>query len=421
MVRLKGFRKLTPVDEALNKFLGAIKIGKLKTASVPLDQALNRVLAEPIEANDDVPRFDRSAVDGYAVRAKDTVCASQFKPGIMILSNENEIEENQAKQVWTGAPIPKGADAVIMLENTKRVEEGIEVWASLALGENVSRRGEDIKKGEIAVDAGVRLKPQHLGLIAALGTARVKVFEKPRIAILTTGNELAEIGSKRQENQIFDANKHVVSALCRELGAEPLDLGIAEDNLEEIVEKLRAGLVADAIITTGGTSVGASDLVPEAVNRIGKPGVLVHGVAMRPAMPTALAVADGKPAVILSGNPVAAMIAFEVFARPLICRMLGLKKEEPRPTLKAIITRRVNTILGRRTFVRVRVHKKDENFLADPMSAKGSGMITTMTRSNGYVVAPENREGLEEGEAVTVHVFGSIEGFGKDVWETNVS
>jgi len=268
-------------------------------------------------AEENLPRVDRSAVDGYAVKAEDVVGSSQFKPKLLALTDKNEIAKGQARQLWTGNSIPKGADAVVMLENVERATDRIEVWTPLAPGDNISKKGEDVRKGEVAVDAGVRLRPQHIGLMAALGVAKVKVFEKPKIAILATGNELAEAGRNRVKDQVFDVNSHVISAMCRELGAEPLDLGIAGDDVEEIKAKLEKGLVgADAAITTGGTSVGTSDLVPDVVGKLGKPGIIVHGVAMRPAMPTALAIVKGKPIVILSGNPVAAMIGFEVFVRP---------------------------------------------------------------------------------------------------------
>jgi molybdopterin molybdotransferase len=202
----------------------------------------------------------------------------------------------------------------------------------------------------------------------------------------------------------------MLSAMCRELGAEPLELGIARDDVEEIAEKLKNGLAkADAAITTGGTSVGGLDLVPDAVNKLGKPGVVVHGVAMRPGMPTALGVVEGKPVMVLSGNPVAAIVGFEVFARPLISKMIGMKKEEPRPTVKAVMTRRVSSALGRKTFVRVKAFMKNGEVFAEPVSAKGSGAISTMTRGNGFVVVPENREGVAEGELVTVRLFGSVE------------
>jgi molybdopterin molybdotransferase len=416
LVQLRGFQKLTTIEEALQLLFNNLKIGNLERTLVPVHDALNHVLAENIIAKEDLPRFDRSAVDGYAVKAEDTFEASQFKPKILRLTTENQLGNGQAKQVWTGTPIPKGANAVIMLENTKRVNAEIEVWISVTPGENISKKGEDISKGETALKAGTRLKPQHLGLLTALGIAEIEVFEKPKIAILATGNELVEIGKKPKENQIFEVNRLVLSSLCHELGAEPIDLGIAKDDAEEICEKIKLGLEkADAVITTGGTSVGASDLVPEAVNRIGKPGVIVHGVAMRPAMPTALAIANGKPIIILSGNPVAAMIGFEVFIRPLICRMLGLKQEERRPLVKAKMTRRISTFLGRKTFVRVHVFQRYGEFFAEPISARGSGIISTMTKANGYVIVPENREGLEEGESVSVCLFDNVDMVDEDV------
>jgi molybdopterin molybdotransferase len=410
LARLKGFQKLTSTDDALRTWLDILQIKRCREVTVPVHIALNRVLAEDIIAEEDLPRFDRSAVDGYALKSENTSGASQFKPAFFQITESDEVNFKQAKQVWTGNAIPKGADAVVMLENTRKSDDKIEVWVQLAPSENVSKKGEDIKKGETAVKAGTRLKPYHLGLIAALGNSEVRLSEKPRIAILATGNELVEVGSKPAENQIFESNKIMLSAMCRELDAEPADLGIAKDDVNEITEKLRKGLLnSDAVITTGGTSVGGLDLVPDAVNKLGKPGVVVHGVAIRPAMPTALAVLEGKPVMILSGNPVAAIVGFEVFARPLICKMLGMEKEEPRPPVKAVMARKVATALGRKTFVRVRVLQKNGDFHAEPVSARGSGAISTMTRGNGFVIVPENREGLPEGELVLVHLFGNIE------------
>jgi len=416
LVRLKGFQKLTSVEDALQIFFDNLRIGKPKTVVVSLHSALNRVLAEDIIAEADLPRFNRSAVDGYAVRAESTLSASQFRPKKVRVVGGDKISGMQAKQVWTGNPLPKGANAIVMMENTKRINREIEVWTPVTPGENVSRKGEDVARGETAIKAGIRLKPQHLGLMAALGVAEIKVFEKPKIAILATGNELVNLDKKLQVGQVFETNRLVLSALCQELDAKPIDLGIAKDEVNEILRKLKTGIKeADIVITTGGTSVGVSDLVPETINKIGKPGVVVHGVAMRPAMPTALAVVDGKPIIILSGNPVAAMIGFEVFARPLISRTLGLKHEEHRLNIEAKMTKRISTTLGRKTFVRVSIFKRDGEFSAEPISAGGSGVISTMTKANGYVIVPENREGLDKGETVFVHVFGSVEGADCDV------
>jgi len=409
-VRLKGFEKLTNIDEAFSIFLKKLKSERLGPERISIRSALGRVTAEDVLAENDLPPFDRSAVDGYALRAKDTFEASQFSPKVLKLTENKEIYENEAREIWTGNPLPKGADAAVMLEYTKRVGGKIEVGIAVTPGENVSKRGEDVQKGKVAIKARTRLKSHHLGLLAALGATYIKVVKKPKVAIISTGNELVELGHEAAPNQIVDTNRLIFSSMCQELGAEPLDLGIAKDNLEEIGAKICEGLEkADVVITTGGTSVGYLDLVPTAVNQIGAPGIVVHGIAMRPGMPTALAILQGKPVFILSGNPVAAIVGFEVFARPLLLKLLGVDSE-PRPMLKARLTRRVASALGRRVFLRVSVFERNGEFFAEPVRIKGSGTFSTMTKANGYVIIPENRDGLEEGEPVIVHLFDRIEG-----------
>lgn len=408
LARLKGFQELVRVEDALEKWLAAIEFHPNST-SVPLLTAQNRVLSSHIIANTDLPRTDRSAVDGYAVKATETIGASQSKPKIFKLNERFAIGPNQAKQIWTGNTIPENADAVVMLENTKTVGKILEVWSPTTRWENVSRKGEDIKKGEIAVKTGTRLKPHHLGIIAAFGMSEVEVFRKPKVAVLATGNEIVRVGDKIRENKVFDSNRVVLTALCNELGAEVIDLGIARDDMEEISQKLNNGLRrADAVMTSGGTSVGGPDLVPEVAARIGKPGILVHGVAMRPGMPTGLAVVGKKPIILLPGNPVAVMLSFEVFGRPLISRMLGLQATESRPVLMARTKRKISTTLGRKNLVRVHVSREKGEFIADPISARGSSLFSTMTRSNGYVIVPENQEGLAEGEMVAVNMFEEL-------------
>jgi molybdopterin molybdotransferase len=406
---LKGFQKLISVDHALKSFLSQVDF-KPKKAVLRLESCLNRVLAEDIVANTDLPRDDRSTVDGYAVDAAETEEASQAKPRILELTSQKTVSKRQAKQVWTGNTLPKGSNAIVMLENAKIVGNKVEIWIQATEWENVSRKGEEIHKGKVAVHKGRRLKPQHLGFIASFGIAEVEVFKKPKIAVLVTGNELAELGQSLHENQIFDSNRLVLSALCHELDVETVDLGLAEDAIDEISEKLKLGLKrADGIITSGGTSVGSPDLVPEAVNALGTPGVVVHGVAMRPGMPTGLAIVRGRPILMLPGNPAAALLGFEVFGRPLISKLLGLNVPEPRPIMKAKMARRITTTLGRKNLVRVRVVQSNGEFLAEPISARGSGLISTVTRSNGYVVAPENSEGLAKGDMVLVHMFDDVE------------
>ncbi|MCW4016234.1 MAG: molybdopterin molybdotransferase MoeA [Candidatus Bathyarchaeota archaeon] len=406
MVRLKGFEKLTNVDDALQSFLGQLNPKQLGSERIPIHETLGRVTAEDVRAKDDLPRFDRSAVDGYALRAKDTFGVSAFKTKSFKLTKD-KVNENEAKELWTGNPVPEGADAVVMLEYTKKSEGKIELAASVTPGRNVAKRGEDVTKGNVAILASTRLNPHHLGLLAALGETNVSVVKKPKVAILATGSELVELGNKLEHGKIVETNRLVFSSLCMELGAEPLNLGLVKDNLEEIVSKIEEGLEqADVVITTGGTSVGYPDLVPLAVNKIGKPGVIVHGVAIRPGMPTGLAILKGKPVFVLSGNPVAATVGFEAFTRPTLLRLLGVN--ETRPAVEAKLTRRVAGALGRRVFLRVHVFERSDSFFAEPVRVTGSGVLTTMTKANGYVIIPENREGIDEGEAVRVQLFSSI-------------
>jgi len=408
LARLKGFDRLTDVDEAFSIFLSKFKLKRLSSVKIPLKLALERVTAEDVVADYDLPPFDRSAVDGYAVRAKDTFEASQSSPKVLKLIQSRRIDKNETVKIWTGHVLPSGADTVVMLEYTKQLQDKIEVWNPVTPGENISKKGEDIQKGEVAIRTGTRLKPHHIGLLAALGVTRVGVVEKPRVAILSTGNELVDVGNKPKSNQVIDVNRLILSSMCLEIGAEPLDLVIAKDDLEEIKAKIRIGLErADAIITTGGTSVGYADLVPKAVDQMGKPGVVVHGIAIRPGMPTALAVLHEKPIFILSGNPVAAMVGFEIFVRPILLGFLGVENEH-RPMMKAKMTRKVPSVLGRQVFLRVRVFERKGEFFAEPIRIKGSGVLTTMTEANGYVMIPKDREGLDENETVLVHLFDKL-------------
>lgn len=403
----RGLENLTLVDEAIQIFFEKLQPKRLGEVQTSLHEALGRVVAEDVIATLDLPSFNRSAMDGYAVKAKDTFGASQFQPKILQLTRSEMVHEGEAKLVWTGTLLPEDANAVVMLEYTKRMGDEIEVWKPVAPWTNVSKRGEDVQKGEVALDAGTRLCFHHLGLLAALGLTNVKVVKNPEVAILSTGNELVDLGCQPGENEVVEVNRLILSSMCQDLGAESIDLGIVKDDLKEIAVKIREGLEkADFVITTGGTSVGKLDLVPTAVNQIGSPGVVVHGMAMRPAMPTALAILCDKPVLVLSGNPVAAIIGFDVFARPLIFKLLGTRYE-PRPTLNAKLTRKVASVLGQRVFLRVRVSERNRKFFAKPVRVKGSGILSTMTKANGYVIIPEDREGLKKGELVTVNLFSA--------------
>ncbi len=408
MARLKGFEKLISVDDALAIFFDALKPKRLQSESIPIGNAMERVAAENVAAPIDLPRFDRSAVDGYAIRADDTFAATQFKPSTFKLTREKIVRKGCAKEIWTGNTVPEGATAVVMLEHTRKLKDHVEIIGPTTPGENISRKGEDIKKGEIALETGTRINAYHVGLLAALGISEVDVVRKPRVAIISTGNELVELGKDRSPSQIVNSNQFVLSGLCRELGAEPEYLGIARDDEEEIRMKIVEGLTkSDGVITTGGTSVGIADLVPLIVQKLGKRGIVVHGVAMRPAMPTALGILKRKPVFVLSGNPAAAVFGFEVFVRPTVMRLLGVQNH-PRPWLEAMLTRRVAGALGRRVYLRVRVVQREGKLFAEPILAKGSGLLSSLTKANGYVVISEDREGLEKDEKVTVNLLSPV-------------
>jgi len=397
-----------------------IKYRIVETIDVPLEDALNMVCAEDVIAPMDLPEFDRSAVDGYAVVAEDTFGSSPSNPvelrvvgkayAGMRPSDTLRVDRGEAVEIYTGAPLPCGANAVVMLEHTNRLSgDSVEVLYPVSPYQNVSRKGEDYKKGELVIKGGTRIRPWHIGALAALNIPKVKVLRKPRVAVLSTGSELVEVGSDLKMGDVVNSSRPMLKSLLREIGCDVLDLGTVPDELERIKESIREGLrAADALVVTGGTSVGELDLVPEAINSLGKPGLVVHGIAMRPAKPTGFGVIDGKPVFILSGLPVAALVGFQNFVKPSIQMMLGLQ-DEPKLTVRGRLTRRVANPHGVRSFVRVKVIREGDAYYIEPLMLTGSGLISTLTKANGMLVLPEDVEGYDEGEEVEVELFQPIE------------
>ncbi len=414
---LKEFKKTINIEEALNILFKNIQIKDLEVEEVYLKDGLNRVLSDDIIAPMNIPSFNKSAVDGYAVIAEDTFGASQTNPCVLTIVGsvsmgkvpDLQIKRLEAVEVTTGSIIPNGANAVVMIEYTKKIDEKkIEVYSSVAPNENISRIGEDIKKGDIVLKKGTRLKPPHLGVLASLGFTKVSVFRKPKVAVLSTGDELIEIGTPIEMGKTIDVNRLIISLMVEELGGEVIDLGIAPDNIDVIKSKLKKGLMnADIVVISGGTSVSKIDLVPEAINQIGKPGVIVHGISIRPAMPTGIAIVNGKPIFMLSGYPVAAIIGFNLFVKPLILRLL-FTQDEPKPIVKCRVLRRIPHSTGLRTFVRVFVKKVGEEYVVEPLRITGSGLLTSMTKANGILIIPENVEGYEVGDLVDVTLIGPV-------------
>lgn len=421
--RLRGFKETAKAERALEKLFDNVTIARLSSELVPIDKALCRVLAEDLVSEVNIPRHDRSAMDGYAVVAKDTFGSSQTSPALLNLVGNVDtgkhpafrLGKGEAAEITTGAILPVGADAVVMLEYVRKIDEKqIELLASVTPGENVSKTGEDVRPGDLVLKQGTRLKPPDLAMLAALSMDKIQVVRRPEVAIICSGNELIELGTPPSPGKIVNTNRFLLSAMIEQLGASPNYLGIAKDSVEDISQFIRKGLAeADIVLVTGGTSVGGKDFVPDAINLVGKPGMIVHGISIRPGMPTGLASANGKPIISLSGHPVAAMIGFDTFVRPMILRLLDTQ-DEPVALVKAKLTRRVASAVGMRTFLRVVVREVKGEYLADPITTSGSGILSSMTQANGIVVIPEDKEGMEENEDVTVHLFRPIGGTGRD-------
>lgn len=319
------------------------------------------------------------------------------------------IKPYKAISVATGSVIPNGADAVVMVESTASLSgNGIEVYSPVDKGQNIARKGEDLEPGRVVLKKGTHLRSQDLGILGAMGLRRVRVARKPRIAILSTGSELVDSKGKTTGAKVFDINRLLISSMLIEIGAEPVDLGIAKDQEKEIKAALRKGLKSsDAVLVTAGSSVGKKDLVPECINKLGKPGILVHGIAMRPAMPTALAVVNGKPLLSLPGFPTSAMFAFRAFAKPLVARMLGVR-ELVEPTVKAFLKERISGTPGLRTFVRVCVRKDAEGLVAEPLKLQRASALMSMVGANGIVTVPEDVGVFEAGQSVDVALIGDL-------------
>jgi molybdopterin molybdotransferase len=409
-----GFKELITVDKALKEVLRRIRpIGEVE--EVPLAQALSRVLAEDVMAEVDVPPFDRSAVDGYAVRAEDTFGATQLNPITLTLRKypvEDGLGQGEAMEIATGAPLPKGADAVVMYEHSKRVGMSVEIYRPVPPYKNVSRKGEDVRKGEVVAERGRIVSPWDLGVMASLGVLRVKVIRRVRALLINTGNELVELEDLRKEgyeNKTVNSSKFVISSLLKLSGVEVSYGGIVPDDERTLSRRIKEGLEGfDMVVTTGGVSVGKRDKTVEAVKSL-NPDLLIHGLAIRPGRPTSVAVIGGKAIVMLSGFPVASSVGFEAIIKPIIRRLTG-EETLPIPKVRGRLTRRVSAPINVRSYVRVKVYERDGEVLVEPLAVTGSGILSTLTKGNGVLIIPENREGYDEGDEVEVTLLKDVKG-----------
>lgn len=405
------FLELLPPGEALALLLRHFPARSTAAEEVQTVQALGRVTAQALLAPEALPAFSRSTVDGYAVRARDTYGASDALPAYLALVGEAPmgaapdfaIAVGQAALIHTGGMLPEGADAVVMLEYTQAARPGeIEVLRAVAPGENELHAGEDVQAGQVVVPAGALLREPEIGGLMALGLTRVSVAVPPRVAILSTGDEVIDPAGAPCPGQVRDVNSYTLSALVEKHGGIARRSGIIPDQRSALERALRDALAgSDLVVITAGSSASTRDLTADVIAEMGAPGVLVHGVNVRPGKPTILAVCDGKPVIGLPGNPVSALVIASLFVTPLIERLLGLPAGRPRPSLPARLSVNLASQAGREDWTPVRLVPGPGGYTAEPIFYK-SNLIFTLAQSDGMIHIPPDATGLEAGAHVQV-------------------
>jgi len=408
------FRRLVSVDEVKSIFAKSYVPKPVGTEVVSLSEAYNRVLAEAVVSPFDIPPFDRSTVDGYAVRAADTFGAEENRPVTLRLVGKVSVGEaakvmvqrGTLAEIVTGAPIPGGADAVVMVEYTEPKGKSVLIREAVSIGENVMKAGSDIRRGETVLKKGAVLSPHEVGVLAAIGSAKVKVYKRPRVVIFSTGAEVVDPGKSLTPGKIFDINAHALSAAVTDCDCEPLNMGVVQDEAKQMKEALQRALrTTDVVITSGGVSVGPTDIIPKVLNTLGKPGVIVHGVAVRPGKPTTIAVVNQKPVFSLPGHPASSLMIFHLFVRSVLLRMGGREEVEP-IIVKATASERLFASRGRRTYVTVTLKKsRAGRLVASPVPVGLSGAITTLAKADGFTVIHESQQFIEKGAVVDVELF----------------
>ena len=408
-VRMRGFKDRVSLEEALRRIVQAVEpLGKPETA--PVREALDRVLAKDIRAPRPVPAFDRASMDGYAVEAARTFSATAYDPVMLEVAGESlpaapfdgKLSGARAVRIMTGAPLPDGADAVVPAEFAEETRGLVRLSGPVSPGRNVGRAGEDLREGDPVLEAGRVLRPQDLGILAAVGVEAVPVAPRPRAAILATGNEIVRPGARLGEFQVHDANTPMLTGLLDRWGGRAGPASLQPDELPRLRRALGRAVAAaatDLVLVTGGSSVGAEDLVPGLLAETGR--IVFHGVAVRPAGPVAFAIVDDKPVFALPGNPVSCLCAFDLLVGPCIRRLQGLPAIDPYRRVRLPLARRLSSVAGRADYARVAIAEGG----LEPISVSGASVLTTAVRADGWVLVPPDVEGHEEGEVVEVHLY----------------
>lgn len=397
------------VDEALESILSHIH--PLGSEKVSLSDALGRVIAEDICAPRDIPALDNSGMDGFAVKWSDIKKASPKHPVRLDVVESipagsvstKTLKKGQAARIMTGAPVPKGADTVIPVEETEMGDGSVAIFKGALPGEYIRRAGEDVKKGDRVILAGDSVRPAEVGMLASMARSFVFVYRRPSVAILCTGDELVDVDEDLGEAKIVSSNSYALAAQVKDCGAIPIQLGIAKDRKEEIKERLSEGLGADVLLSSAGVSVGDYDFVKEALTDLGMEMVFWR-VAMKPGKPLVFGILKGKPVFGLPGNPGSSMISFEQFVRPSLLKMMG-HRQILRPLVDAILKDDIRKEPGRRHYIRASVSFEKSHYVAHVAGAQGSGILRSMLKANGLIIVPEDREIVRAGEKVKVQLL----------------
>jgi molybdopterin molybdotransferase len=396
--------KMISIEEARARVLA--EAAPLSVEARPLAEVLGSVLAQDIVAPHSVPPFDNSGMDGFAVKAADTVEAAQEHPSVLAVvftipaghTAEGPIKAGEAAKIMTGAPIPEGADAVIQSEWTEDLGSHVRILQAVKPGKNIRRAGEDVSAGDRVLTVGTVLGPAEIGLAASLGFPTVMVYRRPRVAIINTGSELVEVDQPLGPGQIRNSNSYALRAQCQQIGIEAEVLGIAPDDYESTRNMIQQGLEYDVLLTSGGVSVGDFDFVKDVQDELGVERRL-WGVSMKPGKPLAFGVREGRLVFGLPGNPVSTMVSFELFVKPALLRLMGYPKTT-KPTYRAVMAEDVAASDNRTYVVRVRAWREDEIWHVSSTGPQGSGMLRSMVGANGLALVPGGPRGIRAGEEV---------------------
>ena len=416
--RQEQFLEVVSPEEARARFERHLDLAPLPGETVTLADARTRALCGDVIAPVDAPPFDRSNVDGFALRAADTVGASEGNPKIFVLNAEViacghvpalTVMPGTCTAIATGGVIPRGADAVVMIEQTELIEEGlpsVELRRAVSPGQFVSHAGSDIARGETLLRRGTRIGAREIGMLAACGLDRIEVVRRPRVAVISTGDELVEPGRPLRPAGVYDSNGAIIAAAVAEAGGEPILYGSLRDDAAVLEKTVREALAAsDMVVLSGGTSKGAGDLSHRVVSQLGKPGILVHGVALKPGKPLCLSVVGDKPIVVLPGFPTSAIFTFHAFAAPIIRARAGLPPESAE-TINARVPVRITSELGRKEFVLVSLIEGDQGTIAFP-TGKGSGAVTSFSQADGFIEIDALASALNADSDAQVTLIGS--------------